>query len=122
MKYLKYFESLDRLKDIKIFCEEHLIYLLDAGFKFEVKNFNNAYIIDIYKHTSQYTYQELKDYIIPFLDILKDNYTIAPINDINTYDIYLNGNGLYQNDLENLDITNLVHSMPHLKYIQFLIK
>jgi len=95
MKYLKtYNESKSRkfgfmskpeegeLEELKDFCETNLAYLVDEDFIVEVSNdyTHKNFHISILKEGSKYkgfTWEEVKDYFIPFLTHLSRNYSIC---------------------------------------------
>jgi len=71
--------ELDELKD---FCETGLAYLVDEDFVVEVSNdyTHKNFHISILKEGSKYkgfTWEEVKDYFIPFLTHLSRNYSIC---------------------------------------------
>ena len=71
--------ELDELKD---FCETNLAYLIDEDFVVEVSNdyTHKNFHISILKEGSKYkgfTWEEVKDYFIPFLTHLSRNYSIC---------------------------------------------
>ena len=71
--------ELDELKD---FCETNLAYLVDEDFVVEVSNdyTHKNFHISILKEGSKYkgfTWEEVKDYFIPFLTHLSRNYSIC---------------------------------------------
>lgn len=123
MKYLKKFnESVDN--DIKLFCNNYLAYLLDDGFKIVYYNRANGIEVDIVKPTNAslldviglqiFSWNDIKDYFIPFIETLKDTYVIS--NDtfwINTDDGLID---LTTNDIMN-DIDNI-----EIRKIKFIIK
>lgn len=87
MKYLKLFnESIDTYKEKIIeFCNDHLAYLIDIGFKIEVVDFYDSlygvvYEINIHKEDSRgatkYDWVDVNDDIIPFLTMLDTKYHI----------------------------------------------
>jgi hypothetical protein len=95
MKYLKrYNEAKNRkfsfsakpeegeLEELKDFCETHLAYLIDENFVVEVSNdfTHKNFHISIIKEGSKYkgfTWEEIKDYFIPFLTHLSRKYEIC---------------------------------------------
>lgn len=95
MKYIKSFnESKSRrysfsatpeegeLDELRDFCETHLAYLVDEDFVVEVSNdyTHKNFHISILKEGSKYkgfTWEEVKDYFIPFLTHLSRNYSIC---------------------------------------------
>ena len=95
MKYLKLFkESKSRkfgfsdkpeegeLDELRDFCEIHLAYLVDKDFVVDVSNdfTHKNFHISILKEGSKYkgfTWEEIKDYFIPFLTHLSRKYEIC---------------------------------------------
>ena len=96
MKYLKrYNESKDtrsyyfsakpeegELDELRDFCEIHLAYLIDKDFVVDVSNdfTHKNFHISILKEGSKYkgfTWEEIKDYFIPFLTHLSRKYEIC---------------------------------------------
>jgi hypothetical protein len=92
MRYLKTFENLGQftggVKQIETFIKNNLAYILDEGFTYKV-NFKYYggrmnYIIKIHKIEQKgnnrreliFNWEELKDDIIPFLELLNDAYTL----------------------------------------------
>ena len=105
MRYLKIFnefndpydEYINKLQD---FCESYLIYLLDKGFVVKVQDNKVNYEpikIDIstellpnirYDITNRSFYwSEVKDYVIPFLQVLSENYELDGDNAIELHEI-----------------------------------
>jgi hypothetical protein len=80
MRYLKKFnESVDQY-ELKEFCEINLAYLLDQGFEVLVTLLNtNDYSVEIRKYDLDdywFKWDQVKDYIIPFLIHLRNEYKI----------------------------------------------
>jgi hypothetical protein len=70
------------LDEIRDFCETHLAYLVDEDFVVEVSNdyTHKNFHISILKEGSKYkgfTWEEVKDYFIPFLTHLSRKYSIC---------------------------------------------
>lgn len=89
MKYLKgIFESSDSKEDIKDFVEGCFAYLLDDGFGIQVRvDFSDRNLIFLYKNDhSGFTWDEVKDYYIPFIKILSNKYKLEVL--ANTYKDY----------------------------------
>ncbi len=82
MKYLKLFnESIDINKEELIeFCDNHLAYLIDIGFKIEIVDsydrfYGVVYEIKIHKSApNKYNWVDVNDDIIPFITILDTKY------------------------------------------------
>lgn len=91
MKYLKrIFESLDK-DELQDFCEMNLAYLLDnEDFRIDIEYFDDLigqYLVVIKlvkmvelspgeRMTTMYQWQEVKDYIVPFIVQLNKNYSL----------------------------------------------
>ena len=79
MRYLRRFnESIT--DDLRSFCNDNLAYLIDEGFKVKVdRTENNQVKIEIHKfyfpNWTKFTWDDVKDDVIPFLDILRDKYS-----------------------------------------------
>jgi len=87
MRYLKTFESIDLEKDLEDFCETYLAYLLDDGYRIEVKSTTSKtqFMIKLSKITeinreeyesNEFTWLDVKDSYIPFLHMLNRDYDI----------------------------------------------
>jgi hypothetical protein len=79
MRYLRKFnESIT--DDLQSFCNDNLAYLIDEGFRVKVdRTENNQVKIEIHKfyfpNWTKFTWDDVKDDVIPFLDILRDKYS-----------------------------------------------
>ena len=87
MRYLRRFnESIT--DDLEIFCKENLAYLIDEGFKVDVGIYKIGYSdsmldnqvkIEIHNfyfpNWTKFTWDDVKDDVIPFLEILRDKYS-----------------------------------------------
>lgn len=85
MKHLKRFnEGVKDINKLQSFCHDYLAYLYDAGFNADVEfqynhnNKNSQYIgITIKKSdTTTFYWENVKDYIIPFITILSEDYKL----------------------------------------------
>jgi hypothetical protein len=80
MIYLKSFNESVDYNELKEFCEMNLAYLLDQGFEVIVTLLNtNNYSVEIRKSDIDdiwFNWNDVKDYIIPFLIRLKGEYEI----------------------------------------------
>lgn len=104
MKYIKkYNESQNTLihDDLKEFCQEGLIALIDEGFHVMLKKPHNktGFIVKLFKYGGDrklgFTWNEIEDYYIPFLHRLSNLYSIEPVITIEL--VYINGNGTTSN-------------------------
>lgn len=104
MKYIdkfRQFESLDNsdVSEIKEFCEEHLVDLYEKGYRVRIKtvqsregesgDFNRIFLIiesrinqipkykENWRKEYVFPWFRVRDYIIPFIDILNDNYKLG---------------------------------------------
>lgn len=95
MRYLKTFESVDLEKDLKDFCETYLAYLLDGDFELSViwqghgnmgraKDCYNINLVKLNDYgATGFTWNEVKDYYIPFIHMLDKQYKIMSNEDLN---------------------------------------
>lgn len=92
MKYLrKYNESFS--DDLKEFCEIHLSYLMDLGFKVDITpkpwittgegNYYSLHKLSISKNGEFFSWNDIRDEFIPFYEMLKSNYDLLYIYDVN---------------------------------------
>lgn len=102
MKYLSTFKTFESLTpteqdELKEFCDEYLVHLYDKGFKVkfttaprkqndnELIDVNRMFIMigpaealsDDPKKAWSFPWQMVRDYMIPFIDILNDNYELG---------------------------------------------
>lgn len=102
MKYISTFKTFESLTpteqdELKEFCDEYLVHLYDKGFKVEFstapRRRNNEELIDVNrmfikigpaeplsddpKKAWSFPWQMVRDYMIPFIDILNDNYELG---------------------------------------------
>lgn len=81
MRYLRKFnESTDGgFSDFKKFCEDSLAYLIDDGFRVKVDTEDITLSILIHKFSfpnwTNFTWDDVKDDIIPLLEVLKEKYS-----------------------------------------------
>lgn len=83
-----YFYTEKNKEDLREFCHENLIALLDEGFSIVItkrdslavnnKNHKKGFIVNLNKRTG-FTWDEIKDYYLPFLDRLSKVYAIEPV-------------------------------------------
>ena len=96
MRYLKTFESVDLENDLRDFCETYLAYLLDGDFELSVIWQGRGYMgpekdcyninlckLDDYSSAAGFTWNEVKDYYIPFIHMLNNEYKIMSNEDLN---------------------------------------
>lgn len=104
MKHLRRFnESQNTLihDDLKEFCQENLIALIDEGFHVMLKKPHNktGFIVILFKYEGDrklgFTWNEIEEYYIPFLHRLSNLYSIEPVITIEL--VYINGNGTTSN-------------------------
>jgi hypothetical protein len=85
MKYLKRFnESANFEERLKDFCETHLTYLLDEGFEVVLKDLDETYdceITVIREDQRTFTWNEVKDHIVPFIIHLNKEYELYKSDD-----------------------------------------
>lgn len=80
MNYLKIYEDYNSKLEIKEFCSWYLATLLDTGGMLEVTESKGFYWINIFVGSttddSCVEWNQLKDYIIPFLIVLSEKYDL----------------------------------------------
>ena len=82
MKYLKLFnENTDNFKEeLQDFCDMNLAYLLDEGFTLQYARYNKSlYSVTLIKNPGErhkFTWDEVKDRYIPFLQLLSKRYEL----------------------------------------------
>jgi len=77
MKYLKRFNENSKddylltIQGLRQFCDEYLAYLKDDGYRIVA----NMHLIEIHKDGG-FSYRDVKDYFIPFITFLNDEYEL----------------------------------------------
>lgn len=81
MKYLRKFNEATEsdVKKLSEFVDEHLAYLSDKGYKFEIDYNSNQTGIYIYGKNIRFNYDSMKDDFIPFMQVLSKKYIISNI-------------------------------------------
>lgn len=101
MKYLKRFnESVDFEEKLRDFCETHLAYLLDEGFEVGLNDLNETYDSEITikrEDERTFTWNEVKDHIVPFIIHLNKEYKLYKTNGVKINDI-----GYIQSELSSI--------------------
>jgi len=128
MKYLKKFNEDNEhefRKELKEFCDNYLIYLKEMGFDIKVSwsNFSDypdsqcIYISLPNEHdnSSYFKYADIKDYFIPFINLLNDEFKISA--DIEFYCGYRKRNFLRKHVFKFLDPTQEFIYLPVNKII-----
>ena len=87
MKHLKRFNedlTQDEIKELTQFGQDCLAYLLDEGFEFDYeRSIGDCWWLDLYgpqdeyENPIAYTWDQVKDYYIPFLHLLKARYKLV---------------------------------------------
>jgi hypothetical protein len=87
MKHLRRFNedlTKDEIQELKEFCESCLAYLLDEGFEIDYeKGTGDFHWIDLWgsldenENPISYTWDQVKDYYIPFIQLLKSRYKLV---------------------------------------------
>jgi len=76
MKFLRGFdESKDLSKELQELCEGYLVYLTDLGVNIVIEKLNHGYIIYL-ESEDGVDYDDIKDNLIPFVEILKENWVL----------------------------------------------
>jgi hypothetical protein len=79
MKYIKVFNEVKNnfdISELKDFCENNLAYLLDYGVEIEVDVVPPGIVLSIKKFSLLSKWDEVKDYIIPFINRLNNKYIV----------------------------------------------
>lgn len=76
MRYLKRFESVSNIKDINTLSNNYLAYLYDEGVRIGISDNGYIYKDSIYVELvlPDLSWDDIKDYIIPYIDALRNNY------------------------------------------------
>ena len=112
MKYLRRFNE-SMTDDLQIFCEENLAYLIDEGFKVKIDRTEDKEVkIEIHKfyfpNWTKFTWDDVKDDLIPFLEVLREKYSFFEDIKFVSEDQYYNYFNLeYKYD----DVTNETFSL-----------
>jgi len=77
MKYLKKFNE-DKKQELQDFCNDYLVSLIDDGFEIWVMLVKNYTMIRI-DTNNKFNWDDVKDYIIPFIILLNDDQDIKQI-------------------------------------------
>lgn len=99
MKYLKIFEEwsgywdYENIEDFIENTEIHMIYLIDNGFTISYDGEGEHYFELHIKRDEKFKWSEVRDTIIPFLDILKEDFKF---DSIKLY--YQNGSRIFRTD------------------------
>jgi hypothetical protein len=91
MRYLKRINEMiygeDKLEEIQEFCNLHIAYLIDNGFGIRVRNGSNSsrvrieFYKDNYHLPVAFSWDEVKDYFIPFFSRLYNKYPLWILDD-----------------------------------------
>lgn len=124
MKYLKRFnESVDFEERLKDFCETHLAYLLDEGFKVVLTDLDESYDCEIsIKREDQrtFTWNEVKDHIVPFIIHLSKKYELYKSEDEHPPYVKVGDIGYIQSELSSLYEPFSVDKISDESYEPFL--
>jgi hypothetical protein len=106
MKYLKRFnESVDFEEKLKDFCETHLAYLLDEGFEVVLLDLDESYDSEITvkrEDKRTFTWNEVKDHIVPFIIHLNKEYELYKSEDYQPPYVEVGDIGYIQSELSTL--------------------
>lgn len=124
MKYLKRFnESVDFQEKLRDFCETHLAYLLDEGFEVVLNDLDETYDCEItIKREDQrtFTWDEVKDHIVPFIIHLNKEYELYKSDDCDNNGVKINDIGYIQSELSTLYEPFSVEGISEADYEPFL--
>ena len=111
MRYIKHFrimESSNNIDEIKDLAESSLVYLLDEGFKLEYyPGVDQELSIKFVAKQGGVKWGDIKDYFIPFLERLKNDYIVQENTLIQFNDVTIKY-GKSSSDSMNVAITALI--------------
>lgn len=116
MKYIKFFEGFENVQDL---CNRYLPYLIDEDFLVEYRNdvslYDNSPINQIIIKKDPigiFDWNNIKDYVIPFLKVLMENYNVEK-------HIYVYGKSLLVPSIQDL-IDDVVDNdyLEHIRIIK----
>ena len=101
MKHLRKFNEglndneVDELKD---FCETSLAYLLDEGYQVDINEYkaprdewNDGFVVDLILPNDNFLWNDVKDYYIPFLQLLSRRYKLGHYGYDDVDEVYFKG-------------------------------
>ena len=111
MRYIKHFrimESSNNIDEIKDLAESSLVYLLDEGFKLEYyPGVGQEIAIKLVAKEGGVKWDDIKDYFIPFLERLQNDYIVQERTLVQFDDVTIKyGNS--SSDSINLALTTLI--------------
>jgi hypothetical protein len=124
MKYLKRFnESVDFEERLKDFCETHLAYLLDEGFEVVLIDLDETYDCEISikrENERTFTWNEVKDHIVPFIIHLNKEYELYKSEDYQPPYVEVGDIGYIQSELSTLYEPFSIEKISDESYEPFL--
>ena len=108
MKYLIRFneqvnDDVNKSLEIKKFCEENLVDLVDLGYNFLVSRSVEVYYIALSNYKTIEWFQ-IKEYLIPFFEFLTEKYRLIPFNDT------------CPGDVDHDDVENIIYITGDFNY------
>lgn len=121
IKSFEKFEYLDYeefRQELKKFTSNHLITMVDDGFNIYCMNTTNSdYVITIKRpDNSIYKWNDTKDDMIPFLEILKKNYKIQSIQ----FEHIIRTRRAYTVSKDSFDIDDIISEKVDKRYIKLI--
>jgi hypothetical protein len=125
MRYLKRFnESQGDFKEqLRDFCETHLAYLLDEGFEVNLTDLDESYDCDIViqqQDRRTFTWDEVKNYITPFIIHLNREYELYKSEDEHPPYVKVGDIGYIQSELSSLYEPFSIEKISDESYEPFL--
>jgi len=126
MKYLKKFN--ENNIDLQTYCNDYLVYLIDLGFKIDVNTTHTGFSrISIYngKVSNTFNWNDVKDYIIPFITMLNDEKGIDEIyfkffDSMMKFNKYIENENLQRRNISHI-INNTYNATEQINYIAIFL-
>ena len=140
MRYLKLFETFDE-ENLKDICDMCLAYLMDDGYEYEIQKWHwvdyKMIVIDNkhiknkskywpYHNENMFKWSDVKDQVIPFLEMLSRQYRIKEVN-MDVIRDYEKGTNVEQRTFIertgaiNTLIKDRLHDNTEIKNIEFFV-
>lgn len=115
MKYLKKFNENNNKEELIKFCNDYLSYLLDDdAFEYKIEQpapiFEISYEITLKrKDNDKFEWDDIKDYFIPFTNVLNDEFYLIEIIFYKDYAKPSYGTGIKTKNSDTIDIDSILN-------------